>query len=195
MSPRARGPRGFSLLELLAVVALLALLATAIGLRLGGSGAAKLQTAVQTVITADGHARQLVDQQSRPVRMRIDLDNGWFELEWLGDAPGSTLRQTRLPSGVHVDRMISSREKSSSGHVAIDYRLADSDTFAVKLTAGRNRAKWVVIAGGTGAALHSANHSTLKEPSPGRPDAAPLLDSEVEAFFRSLRKGERLLAD
>lgn len=93
----SRGPRasahrrGFTLIETLAVVAILALAAVIVLPNLAALGERRLRHAAQRLAAELELARQRAVVTGVPHRVLFDLENGLYRIEWLGDAEEEAL--------------------------------------------------------------------------------------------------------
>jgi type II secretion system protein H len=84
--------RGFTLIETLAVVAILALAAVLVLPNLAALGERRLRQAAQRLAAEIELARQRAVVTGIPHRILFDLQNGVYRIEWLGDA-----EETQVP--------------------------------------------------------------------------------------------------
>ena len=84
--------RGFTLIEVLAVVAILALAAVIVLPNLAALGERRLRHAEQRLAAELELARQRAVVTGIPHRVLFDLENGLYRIEWLGDAQEETVQ-------------------------------------------------------------------------------------------------------
>ena len=95
----ARSQRGFTLIEILAVVAILALVAAFVVPNLGGFRMRALRGEAQQLAGHLELARQRAIMTGVPHRVWLELDQSEYRLEWLSQDPGSTGRsEVEAPS-------------------------------------------------------------------------------------------------
>ena len=149
-----RGRGGFTLIELAACVAIVGLLAAAVGLSL--SGAEKLtrfEDVVDQLRTVDALTRAHAQRFDRPTRLVFDLETGTItrvgELDLDDDETLST--SWSLPRGFAIERIELGGEESVERQVAIGFSPAGhSPTYALRLTGPAEQSAWLVAAGLTG---------------------------------------------
>jgi prepilin-type N-terminal cleavage/methylation domain-containing protein len=79
---QARRRRGFTLLEMVAVVAILSLLLFLFVPAIGVTDAARLKSGARELAAQLELARQRAVLTGKPHRMWIAIDEGWYQLEW-----------------------------------------------------------------------------------------------------------------
>ena len=90
---RARRRRGFTLIEILAVVAILALVAALVVPNLGGMRARKLRQEARSIAAHLELARQRAIVTGIPHRLWMELDQAEYRLEWLAEDPDEPAAQ------------------------------------------------------------------------------------------------------
>lgn len=178
--------RAFTLLEMLAVVAILAILSTTLLTRLGGRGRAKLRSAEGLVMRTDAWARQLTEQNGKAAKLRIDVTSGVLRVEPDGEERDNMTPRT-LPAGVTLERVVSERQDRTRGELVVGFRRGGiSDPYAIKLQTNAQEACWLVFAGGTGQVVrYEAGEDRSDDLAPQADDRA------VQKLFRTLRKATR----
>ena len=144
--------QGFTLLELLVVITLLALVTAVVSVRFGGVAAkARLKLAADQIRLFDAQTRSLARRQGNALLMRIDPH-------------ARTVHRERAAGGeavtppLHLPRGVSIRDVLAEGHLASDHGLlvgplGRSTSYAVRLSAQQDTLiRWVIIAGVTGQA-------------------------------------------
>src|SRR5262245_28795554 len=94
---RAGSTRGFTLIEILAVVAILALVAAFILPNLGGIRRRALRNEAQQIASQLELARQRAIVTGVPHRVWLELDQAEYRLEWLGQDPESAAALAEPP--------------------------------------------------------------------------------------------------
>jgi prepilin-type N-terminal cleavage/methylation domain-containing protein len=84
-----RSRLGFTLIEILSVVAILALVAAVVVPNLGAIQARRLRAEAERLASHLELARQRAVMTGVPHRVAIDLDQAEYRLEWLGDPDGA----------------------------------------------------------------------------------------------------------
>jgi prepilin-type N-terminal cleavage/methylation domain-containing protein len=77
-----RARRGFTLLEMIAVVAILGMMLFLFVPGIGATDAARLRSGARELGAHFEYARQRAVLTGRPHRVRLELDEGWYQLEW-----------------------------------------------------------------------------------------------------------------
>ena len=144
---------GFTLLELLAVVSVLALLAMIAATRIGGNYQQAVLTTTLTKLAAiDCEVRGYAASQRGLLTLRFDLNHGAVECQRDGKV---VLQPYQLPDSVTVERFLSSRERKTSGVATVKYGLhGESETYALKVSVHSLPAQWVLVVGGSGQIVH-----------------------------------------
>src|SRR5206468_6481684 len=108
--------RGFTLIEMMAVVIIMALLATAAALSFARPmRVARARDAVDQVRSLDASARQFARRFGRPIEIVFDLSNGKLARR----ERDSIAFQTSLPRGCHIDEVRSAGQSFSLGEASI----------------------------------------------------------------------------
>ena len=144
---------GFTLIEMLVVIALAALMATIVAVSLTGSyRSARVEDAAGRIATHDRLSREYARRFGMSGRLVFDLGRGTVTRA-AGDEGGSVGEGggMELPSGVRLERMITAGGASASGQVSINIsRDGQTSSYAVCLTGVKGAEYWVVTAGLTG---------------------------------------------
>lgn len=139
---------GFTMIEMLAVVAILALAATLAGVSLSGAASrASLEDVAQRVIVYDAGARLYAARFDRPVVLRFD-EGSVAQVFAEEDADAPPREPLRLPGGYRV-RVLASEEDHPTVPVSAGGR---TRSYAVRVTAPNQRSQSIVFAGLTGEA-------------------------------------------
>lgn len=139
---------GFTMIEMLAVVAILALAATLTGVSLSGAASrASLEDVTQRVIAYDAGARLYASRFDRPVVLAFD-ERSIAQRFVEEDAAAPPREPLRLPGGYEV-RALAPEEGRPTVTVSAG---GWSRSYAVRVTAPNGRARSVVFAGLTGEA-------------------------------------------
>jgi type II secretory pathway pseudopilin PulG len=155
-------PFAFTIIELMVVVVLMALLATAAVLAFGRPlAAARWDDAVMQLRTCDASARTVAQRFARDVRIVIDLDERTLRRREGRDV----VWRVPLPPRFRVEQVrLSDGTQTSSGVVEIPIStLGISQTYAVRLIGpepGQDR--WLNFAGMTGQVTLADDESTVE---------------------------------
>lgn len=139
---------GLTLIELVAVLALCAVVAGIVVVSVRSHVArANLASSCEMLMACDSHARHVAHERGRPTRLLIDSgDRATIRL------PNGRIRA--VARGVKIDRLRTARTSTRTGTLQV-VMTADgqSETYAVRLTAGEKLSRWVVVLGGSGQTL------------------------------------------
>lgn len=141
--------RAFTLLELLVVLALIALVAAATIPRFGGLYAkSRMDTAVTQLATIDRKGRTVSQKQRLPAELRFDLTHNQVSIEW--DA-GEMEVVTSIGSSIRIDSLLSRRETKSRGQVAISiHEDGTTESYAICMKGPHRSQRWLFVAGISG---------------------------------------------
>jgi prepilin-type N-terminal cleavage/methylation domain-containing protein len=156
-------PRGFTLVELAAVVLLLGLVAAGVTLRLNDPlRRAGLDGAVVELEAFDHATRTAARQQDRPLRMVFDLDSGVVRRT---DAKGrSAGAAARLPDGYAFERFRVAGKEVHSGRVSVTCsRQGLTPTYAFALEAPGHVRRWRVVAGLSGQVMEGEDEAHVRK--------------------------------
>jgi type II secretion system protein H len=145
--------RGFTLIEMLVVIALAALMATVVIVSLAGSyRAARTEDVAGQIAMYDRLAREHARRFGLAGRLVFDLGRGTVTRAAVeGDAPASDSAALHLPAAVRLSRMMTAGGAASSGEVSIDCsRGGQTPSYAICLTGAKDEEYWVITAGLTG---------------------------------------------
>jgi type II secretion system protein H len=166
---------GFTLLEMIVVLALLALLATVVTVSLAGPRrAARAQDAADEILNYDRSAREWCRRFGRPGGITFDLDRRTVRRVTAGqsDSPQQPAA-LHLSSGFRVARLVSAGQSREAGEVTLPCSpRGQTPSYAVLLAGPEGGQRWIVVAGLSGKAVTAG-------------DAR-----EVEAIFQSLSGGD-----
>ncbi|TWU58434.1 hypothetical protein Poly51_12120 [Rubripirellula tenax] len=139
---------GFTLIELVIVIAITALLATIAALSLGGvMDRYRLGRAAETVEMFDARARREARVTGEAVAATIDRAKGRFKVDAVGTDHD---RQYRLPGRVAITDMRLHRSFAAGSALSIKFdRDGHGPTYAIELTRG-NMKRWLVMLGASG---------------------------------------------
>jgi prepilin-type N-terminal cleavage/methylation domain-containing protein len=178
MTTRSGHLRGFTLLEMIVVLALIAVLAAATLVSLGRRSGLADESA-QAMADYDRLAREWSRRFGRPNRVVFDLDRGRVRraaagLDGEGDArPPAALR---LPDGSRIARLMLAGRSHDAGEVAIGVSpRGQTRSYAVLLEGRGGERRWLVVAGLTGrpTAVDDAHEVEAIFSSPPGSDDAP----------------------
>jgi prepilin-type N-terminal cleavage/methylation domain-containing protein len=172
-----RRRNAFTLIETLAVIALMAVLAAAVTVSLAGAArAARVEDVAERFVAFDRSTRDVARQFGRTPALRFDLNRGTVH-RLDGEREPAPLHLGG--DGVRVTRVICRGRDSGSGEVLVRCSaMGQTPSYAVRLT-GRSGECWVAFAGLTGQALVVRDEREVQDilapvaaaTSPDRPDA------------------------
>ena len=144
--------RGFTLMELLAVLAISAILAGAavMGLR-GPYQAARWESAIERVTQADRQIRDHARRFAKPAHIVMHLDRGTF---WgIDAASGDTIFPCVSVDG-SADRLIVADRRIDCGETAIAVsRAGQTPTYAIRFKTPKGEYRWLAFLGRTGQSI------------------------------------------
>jgi prepilin-type N-terminal cleavage/methylation domain-containing protein len=152
--------RGFTLIEIMAVVIIMALLATAAALSFARPmRVARARDAVDQVRSLDASARQFARRFGRPIEIVFDLSNGTIARR----ERDVIAFQTSLPRGCQIDEVRAGAQSFSLGEASIQCAASGmSRTYAVHLL-GPELDQWLIFAGLSGQVTQVNDVSQLDE--------------------------------
>lgn len=147
--------RGFTLLELLAAVAIIAVLAGLVLPGLGGAWRRDLVDAAERLSMVINHARQEALLSSRPWRLELDPEGGRYHFSQRADnefAPVATppFAETRLPPGVSLQELAINGQAAEAVGLVYFSPTGEQDAFRAVLQSGDMRR--IIVMGPTGPA-------------------------------------------
>jgi len=150
LQQRGRNHRGFTLVELLVVIALIGLLAGLTMTRMGSvTHRARLQAEVERLAALDGALRSHAARHAAACRLKLDLDAG--EIERVSGGEDRIARTLALSGAVRLSRFLSATRDTGHGTIHVDYSpQGTSESFALQLQVGDGESRWLLFAGVTG---------------------------------------------
>ncbi len=151
--------RGFTLIEVMLAVLLLALLTAGVTLKSSGLlSAGRAEDAVNLVRSFDAAARQWAVASGRPARMSFDLAAGT-----LSRLDGKSTTVVSLPPKLRIDHIKVGGRDETLGLVLIDVSPRGwSRSYALRLS-GPGGERWLSIAGLSGVVTETSNERDLPE--------------------------------
>jgi prepilin-type N-terminal cleavage/methylation domain-containing protein len=150
------GKPGFTLIEMLVVIALAALMASIVAVSLTGSyRSASVEDAAGRIATYDRQAREHARRFGIPGRLVFDLGRGTVTRAAIeGESMSETAGVLQLPTGVHIGRVVTAQGTAAGGQIAVPVsRDGQTASYAVCLTSMKGQEYWIVTAGLTGRTL------------------------------------------
>src|SRR5258706_763705 len=158
---------GFTLIEMLVVIALAALLATVVIVSLAGSyRAARTEDVAGQIAMYDRLAREHARRFGLAGRLVFDLGRGTVTRAAVegGDAPASDGAALHLPAAVRLTRIMTTGGAASSGEVSISCsRGGQTPSYALCLTGAKAQEYWVITAGLTGKTLRARDEREARD--------------------------------
>ncbi len=152
---------GFTLVELVIVIVIMAMLSTIAAISLGGTiDRYRIAQAAETIERFDARARRDARITDHDVRASIDRSKGRLWVDAIG-----TNRDSRyqLPQRVSISNIRLHRRSAVGSDLSIEVdRLGHSPSYAVELTRGKLK-RWVVILGASGQVVPMDNESEVNE--------------------------------
>lgn len=144
--------RGFTIIELLFVMAIVGMLAATAVLRFGGlPQKAGLEWMIGRLENLDGSLRQHAALHHRRTMLALDLGTGQIKRIY-GSGKSDSLSFNLGPQTV-ISRFVSANKDTSTGQVQIDYSAnGQTQTFAINIKSRTNKlaSAWLLFAGTTG---------------------------------------------
>lgn len=159
----------FTLIELAAVVALIALLTGVAIVKLGGPlRKATYESALQRIVALDQQTRFRA-QAAQPGRIFIDLEACEL-VSFAGRADSQPANQVFLPPGFSIDEVVTRSRRCADGSMEILIGpLGNSPTYAMKVSNSRELSRWLLFMGRTGQFVYlESDDQVLALISPGR---------------------------
>ena len=170
-SPRSRAVArgssrvgGFTLIEVLAVVVVLGILASLVAIKVNGHvQRARLVQAADQLAVLDRRARDEARQRSVPLQLQIDTDRGVARIRSRQSAAdGTTPRVVASGSVSFADVRLSGNRPVHDGTLDVS-SLGQSETYAVRLSAPDGAALWLVTLGLSGQHLRLESEEDVRE--------------------------------
>lgn len=155
--------RGFTLIELVVVLVILALAAGAITLRLQGPlERATLADTVGRIVAFDARTRVLARRHDKMLRIEVDLSAG--VLTRIGTATGEPAGMPlELPEGVRLAECRLASENASIGRVAVPVSSRGlSKSYALCVVGADGPRHWLIVAGLTGQVTRTEDAHTVE---------------------------------
>ena len=156
-------PPGFTLIEMVLVIALTAILATAVTLSLTGPRrAAQARDVAEGVAHYDRLAREWSRRFGRPTRLTFHLNRGMVSRAVAdGEAAGAEEDSAvdrpaalQLAGGYRIDRVVLAGRSASAGEVSVPCSTGgQTPSYAVLLAGPGGQRQWLVVAGLSGNVL------------------------------------------
>lgn len=143
--------RGFTLVELLIVIALIGLVAGSVAVRSTGlTRQARLEWSVGHLSHLDGELREIARSRARRVKLELELGTNRVRKFHQNSPQGATVS---LGENVLLKRLVLPQHETASGRAAIEYSSEGiSTTYGVELQSAGNNTEsvWMVFVGATG---------------------------------------------
>lgn len=142
-----RGRRAFSLLETLATLLILALLASTITLTFRAPlGRAKGTQAIEQVRFADTATRAHAEKFARPVELIIDLDDNTLSRH--DPTTGDPISHAQIPAPWRIAELRTAHANHDAGRHAIRFSSSGlTQSYAIKLAGPQDQSRWILFAG------------------------------------------------
>jgi prepilin-type N-terminal cleavage/methylation domain-containing protein len=147
----SRRCRAFTLIEMLGVIAIMAMLSGAAAMMLGGTRhAADLQQGIEQIAQSDASARALARSLDQPVILSMALTSGQIRRS----NGNTTAVLGNLPDDVKIQRERVGDTSTDFGNADITFNPRGcSNSYAVKLATSSGDKQWIVFAGLSGQML------------------------------------------
>jgi prepilin-type N-terminal cleavage/methylation domain-containing protein len=152
--------RGFTLIEVMAVMLILALLSAAAAWSFARPLArARAAEAVELLTSFDASSRLAARRFGRTVEMRFDLADGTLQrLEG-----GEVVYRGTLPRGFGIEQLRTAEDVRDAGEGTIECsRLSLSPSYAIKLVGPGGFERWLVVAGLSGQVTSARDESDVE---------------------------------
>ena len=143
--------RGFSLIELTAVLLIAALLAAAVSLSVRSAGnSMRADDVIERLVEFDDRSRQLTSTRHKPVKLVFELDKQRLSCVAGGsDEPPTGV--WRIPADFEIEALLLKDQKITRGVGTIDCSsYGVTPTYALKLRHRSKKEFWLLFAGMTG---------------------------------------------
>jgi len=149
--------QGFSLLELLVVLALMAMIVTGVAISFRGPVLnAQLSTAISSLQSVDQRIRYIASQKKERQLIILNLKTGKLELS------GGTSDSVDLPASVRIEKVFVSHSSGDSQKLSLPYFPdGSSATWAARISNGIS-SSWVLFAGRSGQVRISAKEDEIE---------------------------------
>lgn len=153
-----RRERGFSLIEMLAVLLILALIAGTVAISLGGAAQrARLEDAVSRFTHYERSTRERAQAQGESLQLVFELKTGRVE-RVTENSQKVNGRPLDLPQGFEIQQMWTREERILDGEVGMLYGSNGcTASYAVMISGLDGQATWIVVAGLSGQFLEADN--------------------------------------
>ncbi len=148
--------RGFSLIEMLAVLLILALIAGSVAVSLGGAAQrARLEDAVSRFEFYERSTRERAQSKSEPLQLVYKLKSGYVE-RVTDSTQKLSGQQLGLPPGFTIDQVWTRQERIIEGEVGMLYGSNGcAATYAVMISGLDRQSTWIVVVGLSGQVLET----------------------------------------
>jgi len=144
---------GFTLLEMVVVLAIMAVIATAAAISFQKPlRAARLERAMAGLEDADFRARTEARKRSAMVELLVDGGKNIATHSIAGSADGGQVRRTlALSGGLNIDRYWTAGRSTNDDRFGVWFSPdGQSNTYAVRVSDDDDHQKWLVVVGATG---------------------------------------------
>ena len=155
--------QGFTLLEVVVVVAIMAIAAAAVSLHIQGPLAtARRDNVFSALRSFDAVTRAAARAQDRAFLLNVDLGSGRLERQPCGGAEAAA-GFLALPAGLRLTTVAVRQHIYSAGRVSIlCSALGLTPSYAIEVDTGAGRRRWLVVAGLTGEAIETADENQAR---------------------------------
>jgi type II secretion system protein H len=176
-----RVPRAFTLIETLAVLALLALITAAVAVSLAGAKrSADLEGVADRFIAYDRVTRDVARRFGRPTSLRFELNQGTVSRR--DDLDAGAARTTPLAiGGARVAKLIVRGESIGYGEAAVPFSDGGRSPSYAVLLSNKAGQRWVAFAGLTGQAFVLGDERQVQDILSGNSAAAATTDARADA--------------
>jgi len=153
-------PRGFSLVEIMVALVILALAAGVVALRLDGPLARmNVRDALSAMAEFDANTRTWARHQDKPAQIVIDLDAGMLRRQ---DADGVEIGKSLvLPPACRMEKLALPQAEHTAGNIILPCsRQGRTHSYAIKIRRGE-RSSWLLLPGLGGEAMMVENDEEI----------------------------------